>query len=72
MFCYSSSTFCAHNHFPHKLLFQPKMAYMGYKVSYGYILDLFIASIIDSNLFIKSEYDKFAMVMIKTKWHGLY
>ena len=55
MFCYSSNTFCAHNHFPRKLLFHPKITYIGYKVSYGYILDLFIASIIDTNFLNKSD-----------------
>ena len=55
MFCYSSNTFCAHNHFPHKLLFHPKITYIGYKVPYGYTLDPFIASIIDTNFLNKSD-----------------
>ena len=55
MFCYSSNTFCAHNHFPRKLLFHPKITYIGYKVPYGYTLDLFIASIIDTNFLNKSD-----------------
>ena len=47
MFCYSSNTFCAHNHFPHKLVFHPEITYIGDIVSYRYILYLFIASVID-------------------------
>ena len=55
MFCYSWNTFYAHNHFPQKLIFHPKIIYIGDIVSYRYILDLFIASIMDSNFWNKSD-----------------
>ena len=55
MFCYSLNTFCAHNHFPHKLVFHPEITYIGDIVSYRYILYLFIASVIDTNFWNKSD-----------------